>query len=134
MQYDEFVGRVHNRAQLASTGEAVKAIRATLQTLGERLFGDEADHVAAQLPEEIGTYLTMIEDDERESFDLEEFFLRVAAKEPVDLPTATYHARVVMEVLQEAITAGELEDLRAQLPEDYKPLFEAGSKGEMDTP
>ncbi len=129
MQFDEFVGQVHNRAELASTGEAMRAIRATLQTLSERVYFDEAADLAAQLPQEIGEYLTMV--DEVESFSIDEFFDRVAEREAVDLPDATYHARVVIEVLDEAVTPGEMDDVRAQLPDEYKLLFEAGSTGSM---
>lgn len=57
---------------------------------------------------------------------------QVAAKEAADLPGAAHHARAVIAVLQEAVTTGEIEDVRAQLPESYMPLFEAGSEGEMD--
>ncbi len=42
MQYDQFVGQVQSRAPLASNGEAIAAIRATLETLGERLAGGAA--------------------------------------------------------------------------------------------
>lgn len=133
MQYDDFVGRVHNRAQMASTDEAVAAIRATLQTLGDRLAKGEASDLAAQLPEEIGTYL-QLEDEGGERFSLEEFFRRVAERESVDYPDAVYHARVVVEVIGEAITQGEMDDVRAQLPAEYDPLFEAGSTAEMSTP
>lgn len=37
MDYNDFVGHVHNRARLATRGEAVTAIQATLETLGDRL-------------------------------------------------------------------------------------------------
>lgn len=131
MEYNEFVGRVHNRAKMASTGEAVQAIRATLQTLGERVTPGQADDLAAQLPEELGLYLKMAEGVEQ--FELEEFFERVTKREGIDRPDAVYHARVVIDVLLEAVTTGEIEDLLSQLPDSFRPLFEAGSKGEMDT-
>lgn len=129
MQFDEFVGRVHERAEMASTGEALSAIRATLQTLGERLYGGEADDLAAQLPQEIGAYLSM--DGGDEAFGIDEFLRRVAEREGVDAPDAVYHARVVLEVVGEAVTQGEMDDVRAQLPDEYAPLFEAGSTGAM---
>ncbi len=50
----------------------------------------------------------------------------------MDEPRAVYHARVVMEVLQEGVTEGEMGDVRSQLPAEYDPLFEAGSQGEMN--
>jgi len=130
MQYDAFIGQVEHRARLPSRGDAVRATQAVLETLAERIRAGEADDLAAQLPPEIGTYLRSAETTER--FDIEEFFLRVAAKETADLPDAVHHARAVMDVLQEAVTTGEMEDVRAQLPDTYKPLFEAGSEGEMD--
>ncbi len=133
MQYDEFIGHVHNRAQMATRGEAVRAIHATLQTLGERLTGGEAGDLAAQLPPEIGTYLQM-GSDVADSFGLNEFLRRVAEREQVDPPDATHHTRVVIEVLGEAVTPGELGDVRAQLPDEYNPLFEAGSTGTMNKP
>ena len=130
MKYDAFIGEVENRARLPSRGDAVRATQAVLETLAERIRQGEADDLAAQLPPEIGTYLRGGETTER--FDVEEFFLRVAAKETADLPDAVHHARAVMDVLKEAVTTGELDDIKAQLPDNYKPLFEAGSEGEMD--
>lgn len=129
MQYEEIVGEVQNRAQLPSRGDAVRALQATLETLAERIHPGEAEDLAAQLPPELGKFLRDIDTTER--FPVDEFFLRVAAKETADLPDAAFHARAVIDVLQEAVTTGEMEDVRAQLPDNYKPLFEAGSEGEM---
>jgi len=130
MQYDEFVGEVQNRARLPSRGETVRAIQATLETLAERISAGEASDLAAELPPELGAFLEDAEATER--FPVDDFFLRVAAKETADLPDAVHHARAVMEVLLEAVTTGEMEDVRSQLPDDFAPLFEAGSEGEMD--
>lgn len=129
MRYDEFVGQVQHRARLGTEGEAVRAIHATLETLGERLYGGEAHNLAAQLPQEIGAYLE--QPTINESFDLDEFFNRVSMREGVDLPVAVYHARVVMEVLGEAVSPGILDKVRDQLPGEYDKLFQAGSKGKM---
>ena len=53
MDFDEFTGQVQHRLELASTGEAVRAIRATLLPLGERLPEGNAEDLAANLPMEI---------------------------------------------------------------------------------
>jgi uncharacterized protein (DUF2267 family) len=132
MKYHDFLGQVQHRAQLATTEEAVSATRATLQTLAERVTRGQASHVAAQLPEELAVYLSDAKP-KPERFSLEEFLERVAAREKADMPAATYHARVVVEVLGEAVTPDEWEQLRAQLPDDYDPLFESGSTGDMAT-
>ncbi|UJS17306.1 MAG: DUF2267 domain-containing protein [Candidatus Jettenia sp.] len=131
MNYDEFTGQVQSRARLASTDEAIRAIRATLETLGERLFGNEADDLASQLPTELKPYLLQAKS--KEGFDLNEFFRRVCQKEGggIELPDAVYHARAVVSVLCDAVSPGELNDILAQLPPDYDDLFEAGSEGTM---
>jgi uncharacterized protein (DUF2267 family) len=55
---------------------------------------------------------------------------RVSQREGVDLPEGTYRARVVIDVLTHAVSAGELVDVLDRLPADYARLF-AGSEGEM---
>lgn len=132
MQFDEFVGEVQNRARLDSQGAAMRAICATLETLGERLHGEEAKNLGAQLPVALAAYLRLAR--QKETFDVQEFFERVAERQGsgVDLPDAAHHARVVLEVLQEAVSSGQMADARAQLPEEYDALFEAGSTGTME--
>lgn len=132
MQYKEFMGQVQARAQLGTEEEAVKVTRTVLETLAERLFNNEAEHLAAQLPEEIGRFLT--ESADKYKYTLDEFFDRIAEKEDVRKPTAIYHARVVLEVLREAVSFGELEDVLSQLPEEFDELMLAGSQGELDLP
>lgn len=129
MRYDQIVGQVQNRARLASEGEAVRAIQATLETLGERLYGGEAHNLASQLPRELGQFLE--EPAINESFDLDEFFRRVSLREGVDLPQSVFHARAVIQVLREAVSPGALDKLLDQLPEEYDRLFVAGSTGRM---
>jgi uncharacterized protein (DUF2267 family) len=124
MRYDEFVGQVQHRAQLADSGEAVHAIHATLETLGERLFGNEARELAAQLPVEIGAFLQLSKTKDR--FGMDEFFDRVRDREGVNLKEAMHHARVVISVLVEAVSTGEIEDVQAQLPQDLKWILETG--------
>ena len=131
MKYNEFLGKVQHQARLGSESDTVSAVRATLETLGERLAGGQAAHTAAQLPEEIGYYLKQAK--RNESFELDTFYNRVAKRESVDYPDAVYHAKVVMSVLEEALTPGEMRDLRAQLPDEYNDLFEldgGGRRGE----
>ena len=131
MNHDEFVGQVQARARLGSRGDAEAAIRATLETLVERLDGAVADNIAAQLPQEIANHLRT--DVPFSRLSLDDFFHRVRSREraSVDLPASVYHARVVLEVLQEAVSPGAVEKLKQQLPAEYESLFEAGSRGEL---
>lgn len=131
MKHDEFIGQVQHRARLSSRGEAERATRATLETLAERLAGGEATDLASQLPLELAEHLRSAWSGRGERFSLDEFFQRVSRREGVDLPKAVYHARAVMEVLSEAVSTGEMDDVRAQLPAEFDRLFEPSSTAPM---
>jgi uncharacterized protein (DUF2267 family) len=100
--------------------------RVTLETLGDRLDPGEAGDLAAQLPEEIGLHFTR--SDEAESFGWQEFVDRVAEDEGLsadDRGDAAYYAQVVVDLVAEFVSPGELDDVVAQLPEDeFDDLFE----------
>ena len=122
---------VRNRARLPDLESAMRATRATLETLSERLGNEEARHLGAQLPEEIGRFLTEPNGEPAgERFDADEFLARVAKREEVDLPESVHHARAVLEIVGSAVSEGEMDDVRDRLPDDYHQLF-AGSAGTM---
>lgn len=123
MEYDQFLNMVQRKVRLASHGEAVEAIHATLETLGERLDSGQTRKLAAQLPHEIGFYLTNSHRTGR--FDLDEFFERVSHRPSANKPDAVHHARVVIVVMEEAVTPQLLEKVLDQLPADFNPLFES---------
>jgi uncharacterized protein (DUF2267 family) len=118
---EQFIAEVKNLAELDNDEGARKAIGATLETLRERLAGEEPSDLAAQLPPKIAPYVEG--DGGRESFPVEEFYERVAQKEGVGNDEATRHARAVATVVQTAVTGGELDDLRSQLGDGYRELF-----------
>jgi uncharacterized protein (DUF2267 family) len=121
MKSDQFLAEVRNLAELDTNEEAEKATRATLESLKERLAGNEPSNLAAQLPPEIAPY---VEGDwGRESFSVDEFYSRVAEKEGVSNDEAVRHARAVTTVLQTAVTGGEIDDVRSQLGDEYEELF-----------
>jgi uncharacterized protein (DUF2267 family) len=96
MTFDKFIGEVQHRAHLPSIGDVLRAAQAVLQTFGERLDASEAKDLASQLP-----------------------------RAGVDVPAAVYQPRVVFELLEEAVSAGEIADVRAQ--QEWGELFESGS-------
>lgn len=124
MQHDEFIGLVQHYARLSSRGEAERATRVTLEVLAERLAGGEVKDLASQLPREIGHHLQGGFAGMGERFPLEDFFRRVSLRENVDVAKARYHAQAVMTVVSKAVSKGELDDVRAQLPDEYEQLFE----------
>jgi uncharacterized protein (DUF2267 family) len=121
MKGEQFIAEVRNLAELDTNEDAEKAIRVTLQTLKERLAGNEPSNLAAQLPPEIAGFVEG--DGGREAFSVGEFYERVAQREGVGTDEAIRHARAVATVLQTAVSGGELEDVRSQLGDDYEELF-----------
>ena len=121
MKHDEFVAEVRTLADLDDNQQAEKAIRTTLETLRERLAGNEPSNLADQLPEELADAVRG--EGGRESFSLQEFYSRVAEKEGVDPTEAVRHARAVAAVLKAGVTTGEIDDIREQLKPEYEELF-----------
>lgn len=122
MQHDQFVGKVQNRAELSSRGEAIRATRVVLTVLGERLQPGEASDLAGPLPMEIDRYLEAADSGQR--FDYDEFVERVADREGVEVPDANHHAQVVVQTVSETVYASELREVKDGLPDDYDELFE----------
>jgi uncharacterized protein (DUF2267 family) len=120
MNHDEFVGQVQHRAHLPSRGDAEMIIRATFETLGERLMPEAAEHVAAQLPAELARHLT---DHPFFHMTVRDFNERVAVREHTDVAMAAFHARCVLDTMRTAISYGALRKLRLQLPEEFQPLL-----------
>jgi uncharacterized protein (DUF2267 family) len=136
MGHDEFVKRVQETAALTSTEEAAAALAATIGTLGELLSPTERRHLAAQLPKPMKEYVgRWVERPPRRltnphRFNLQEFYQRVAARSGLGYPAAVKASQAVIQTLREAIAAGELADLFAELPDDYVELL----TGQPQTP
>jgi uncharacterized protein (DUF2267 family) len=126
MDFDEFTGTVQNRLELPGTGEAVRASRATLLTLGQRLPEGNAADLAASLPMEIKWYMTGAVHEHGQRFDWSEFVDRVAAIEQTDPAEAAYHARVIVDLVHTLVPESDFQQLRDSLPEDddWGKLFE----------
>lgn len=120
MQLHQFLGNVQERAQIDSKEQALNAIRATFETLSERLKGGESLDLAGQLPAMLQGSFDV---GHGERFDLEEFCHRVANREGVDDEQARQHVQAVLEVTSEAVSKGEIDDVIAQLPAEYHSLF-----------
>ena len=121
MKQYEFIARVKDLAEVQTNEEAERAIRATLETLRERLADNEPNDLADQLPPEIADPLRG--EGGRDSFSLAEFYRRVADKEGIEEPEAIRHARAVATVMEEAVTTGEMDHVRDQLKDEYTELF-----------
>ena len=107
--------------------EAYRVLRAYLHALRDRLTVDEAAQLAAQLPELIrGVYY--------EGWNpsatpvryrgFADFLDRVASEAGLDGETAaSYAVGAAAEVLRRHVSTGEIDDIRAQLPEELRPIL-----------
>ena len=132
MQYGEFIKQVQQQGSFASHDEALQAARITLQVLAERLAGNEANNLFAQLPRELVGAVHHRKMVQTENYDLDEFLRRVSERAGVDQGTASRYARAVMAVLVAAVTPGEMRDVFTQLPQEFASLVETGSGEDMD--
>ncbi|MBN3906770.1 MAG: DUF2267 domain-containing protein [Nostoc sp. NMS1] len=131
MEYNEFITHVQSLAQSDSREEAERATRATLETLKERMAGDEAAEIAAKLPQQLGDYLRGREGDSGQSFNLQEFIARASQKEKIEPTTAAIHVRAVFAVLQNALSPEMFAALHAYFSHDYEELFAISPTGEV---
>lgn len=139
MRYEEFTGQVQARADLGSRQAAEAAVRATLETLGERVPDGVAAHLAAQLPHEAAEPLRRVvavheaspheraEGRERgETFDLSVFAGRVAWRAETSEEAALGHAVAVLEVLDAAVAPELMRKLEDVLPPDIRDVLPSG--------
>ncbi|WP_222913566.1 DUF2267 domain-containing protein [Natrinema sp. SYSU A 869] len=96
-------------------------------SISQRIEPGQAENLAAQLPREVGIFLTDVDTVER--FEWDEFIDRIVEKgnySPEDEQAdAVHHARVVMDVVDDAIIDNAIENLRDQISsaDDWNKLF-----------
>lgn len=104
---------------------ATHVLEGTLRVLGERLNGDEAEDLAAQLPPELtdGLLEQATVKPEAADFGRDGFVRRFAAAVSTDEDEAAILLQAAFEVLGDAVEPGEWGDVLAHLPSDMDPLF-----------
>lgn len=134
MDEHEFLNAVERRTDVESSEEAYVVADATLRTLSDRIVQGEAEDIASQLPSGLSDSLTA-GPREAERFSVAEFVDRVEIRErelsPLDDADGEAHARAVFDVLGDAVSSGELDDARAQLPDEFDALFDPADAGEQ---
>jgi uncharacterized protein (DUF2267 family) len=120
MDYETFERKVAERAGV-SREQARQLIRATLETLADRVTAGEAHDVASQLPGPAKEWFISSEP-EAERFGLDEFIRRVSERGGAPPGEARTGAQAVLVTLRQAITGGEFRDLMSQLPREFSEL------------
>lgn len=122
MKYNDIVTQVSIRSGLGDRAEAERATLATLETLGDRLAGNEPIDLAAQLPTLLQD-LVARRDGLAEKYGRDEFVRRVAERTATTFDEAENLARSVFRTVAESVSDAEMDDLRSQLPDDYASLL-----------
>jgi uncharacterized protein (DUF2267 family) len=118
MQYQEFIERVRERAYIDSDEEALTLIRATLETLSEHQAGKASTQLAAELPEQIGGFITN---------------QNSGAESDGEANTAALFASSVLAVVQDAVSREEFDKVRNTFPTEYNALFEQENSEALST-
>ncbi|WP_277451506.1 DUF2267 domain-containing protein [Janibacter sp. DB-40] len=126
MRYDEFLATVASHGGPTDREHAATATRTVLEDLGKRLVGNEPRDLASQLPSEMQQPLLEHNGQQETGDDLDEFLRRVAEHEGRGCgpEEALAHARAVLSSMATFVSAGEIADLRSQLPAGFSVLFE----------
>ena len=124
MDYREFVRTVRSRGGFESDERAERVTASTFETIGEIIPTPDKRQLIKRLPAELQGLF------ERHPpvppYSLDEFFSRVAAREGATFEDAERDVRVAVSVLRDATAGGEIEDIWARLPGEYRRLLNPG--------
>lgn len=125
MNHDDFLEEVRRRTggalEHGITRDVERVVRATLETLRERLDDSEAHAVADALPASLAQSLRGGR--WTGDFDLAEFYSRVNARAGAEPGYATELAQVVCQVVAEAVPRDALTRLHRNLPPPWATLL-----------
>lgn len=127
MKYGQFMKEVRDRTGLDER-QAEKAVRATLNTLAQRLAGGEPHDLASQLPEELKETVELTsEAGAGVRWNADEFVAKVADREGCPPERAREHVQAIFAALRDAVTPGEFDDITSQLDRSYEALLPQGA-------
>lgn len=124
----KMINAVSEEAHIDDKNDAFQAMRATLQTLRDRLPAGEVDQLGAQLPRLIsGFYYEGWQPAAEPQKDRtqEEFLdhIRSYMKDIEPTIDAELTARSVFDVIERSVSKGEVEDVKNSLPQELRDLW-----------
>lgn len=132
MTYEDFLGRVRERALLPGNEQTERLIRALGGALADRVEQGALEPVRERLPVEVAAYFRGSES--ADPFQLDALFRRVSAETGADIPATVQHCQAVMSVVTEAAGEDAMRRLREQLPVSWNRLFPTGAYYEPPRP
>lgn len=124
----KLINQVQEEAHIDDTHKAFQVMRATLQTLRDRLTVEEAAHLGAQLPNLIAGYYYegwKPGSTPKKYRNRDEFFDQINNyMQNVDPSMDIEHSvRGIFTVLTQNVSAGQIDDIIHSLPEEVRELW-----------
>jgi CBS domain-containing protein/uncharacterized protein (DUF2267 family) len=120
--YNKLVKAVSGPAKL-DPARAERAVLVGLCMLCRRLAPQEAHQLVAQLPSMLQPKLAQCLDGPDRNVTAKAIEKELASVLGVDASVASQTLKAVCDALTDSIAAGEVDEIRGQLPQDMKPLF-----------
>jgi uncharacterized protein (DUF2267 family) len=120
MQYRELVKRVQDYSGF-SDSESETALRIFIKRLAMRLTPDEREDFASELPMDLQDIALTEAAPQRIS--AEQFVQQFAEEEDIDESRAKKQILAAWQAVKDAISPGEIDDIKAQLPNDMVAML-----------
>lgn len=117
MGYREMIKKVQQYSGF-SDSESENALIMFINMLARRLTPDERMDFASQLPAELQDTVVSIEEIDEQDVNMEDMLETIAEEQNIDEDRAKKQVMAVWLTLRDAISQGEIEDIRSQLPQD----------------
>lgn len=116
MRYGEMVKKVQQYSGF-SDSESENALVTFTRMLSKRLTPDERMDFASQLPAELQDTVVSV-DTTDDSMTMEDMLETMADEQNIDEDGAKKQIMAAWQTLKDAISKGEIDDIRSQLPKD----------------
>jgi uncharacterized protein (DUF2267 family) len=121
--YRRFVNEFRTESTLPSVDQADTALTIVLSALVRRLTADEAKDLIAQLPLRIGERLRGLPPGPDKSITAEGILAELSERLGVASARASDVLDAVVRTLDANVSAGQMQDVRHQLPKDLRSVF-----------
>ena len=121
--YRRFVNEFRTESTLPSVDQADTALTIVLSALVRRLTADEAKDLIAQLPLRIGERLRGLPPGPDKSITAEGILAELSERLGVESVRAIEVLDAVVKTLDANVSAGQMQDVRHQLPKDLRSVF-----------